>query len=208
MKIVGQIGGRSSSFQELLQSFSQMSARSRVLKTIQESGYFTDGFMLTRLLPKELEEINHVHYDMMVSNSEYKESQPLNIKEKAIPKLLRTEATKIIVPKKAKSEEERVVAVEGNNIRIYFYESVFFRFFHRISQLMPGRPIERDTSWWLGRKNSPIAVIDEGSFYRGRLLGTLAQIPIERKEDIDFGKPKLKRVFKKNLGWYYKEVGE
>lgn len=200
MLIKGSVGGKPLSFEELLQSFSKSSARNRILKTISTSGYYTNGVMLTRLLSKELELVSKLHFDALFTDSEYKQAKPLNVLQ-AIPKYLRVE---VKVAKLINGNDKlKLVRLEGDGVKSYIEDGSFSSFYHRISQLMPGRCLESDTSWWLSRKGGPIVVMDTGSFFQGRLLGTVAQYPVEQKEEIDFGKAMWKRHNKN--GWGYKE---
>lgn len=208
MYIKGKIGGRSSSFGDLLHSFSKNPDRCRILKTIFNLGYYTDGIMFTRLLPSELETVSKNHYDYLFTDSSYKTAEPFDIVDMAVPKYLRVEIEKAIVPKKTikKDDSLQFIVLQKDDIKLVVEDEVFFDFYHRIEQLMPGRNIEQDTSWWMSKKDGPIVVIDTGSFYRGRLLGCINQVPVEREKEFDYGKPKMRRFNKEIIGWLYQEI--
>ncbi len=203
MFVKGDISGRSSSFEDLLQVISQSEFRNRLLKTIQTSQYYTDGKMLTRLAPKELELVSKFHYDALFTNSDYKLAEPLNLLQ-AIPRYLREEI------KQAEFingiDKLKLVRLDNGRVKSYVEENTFLQFYHRICQLMPGRNLVNDTSWWMSREDGPIVVLDTGSFFSGRLLGTVAQFPIEQKLKFVFGKPKWKRKLNTS-GCQYKKLG-
>lgn len=210
MKLRGEVGGKSQSFEDLLQEIAQYKSRSRLLKTIYSTGHYTNGVMLTRLTQRESDLITCKHLDATISDSEYRDCTPFDILERAVPKYLRIECTSISIPRKTKEKDSKVkvVVLEGNGVQVFVEECPFFQFYKRLEQLLPGSILEKDTSWWLSRKNCPIAVLDNRGFSKGRLLGTIAQIPISRKEDFDYGEPLLKRFHKKGIGWMYKLIGE
>lgn len=195
MIVKGSIGGKTTSFEEFLQSISQSPSRNKILKTIHTSGYLTNGVILSRLLPKEKHQIDRTHYDLVISDSEYKDTEPFDILERAVPKYLRIEIkfARVI----GGDDKLRLIRLKGGGITNYVDEKVFWQFFQRIDQLMSGRCL-LDTSWWFSKKNHPVVVLDESGFNKGKLLGTIAPATYEPKEEMDFGKAKLKRKQTKN----------
>lgn len=200
MKITGTITAKSKSFEELLQKISEKWSRCKLLKTIHTSECFTDGTMLTRLLEKEKQLVSKTHYDTLITDSDYKDAEPLDVRE-AIPKYLTKEFKTATL---FKGKELKLWKLEGDGIHVFIEESVFSSFYNRISFLMGGNNIEGTTAWWYSKRNGPVVVVDAGSFSRGRLLGTVAPYSFDEVKEEPL-EPKLKRVLKSN-GWNYKKA--
>lgn len=204
MLIKGSIGGRNKSFNELLEKISESFHRNSLLKTIYNCEYYTDGVILTKLTSLEKESINKIHLDTIVTDTEYKKTKSLNIKQ-AVPRYLRCECNKI--ESVGGDKKLRLVKItSGNGVKAYMEEGSFNTFYQRINFLMSGRMMV-DASWWFSRKDGPIVVLDMGGFNQGKLIGTIAQFKLEQQEEICLGKPKLKRIYKPNIGWMYKSIG-
>ncbi len=202
MKIQGNQTWRTKPFDELLQVVAESQHRCKLLRTIHFSEHYTDGIMLTRLLSKEKELVDKIHYDTLVTDSKYKETEPYDVGQGAIPKYLRKQFRKATLVGDGKLRYWRL---EGEGVSVAIYEKPFIAFVSRIKSLMSGTDIFTNTSWWFSKKKGPVVVIDEGSFSRGRLLGTIAIILEEKKEEDNIGERKLKRIHKSN-GWYYKKI--
>jgi hypothetical protein len=203
MIVKGSLGGKSTSFEELLHSLSKSPYRNRLLKTILSSKYYTNGTILTLLSDDdERKQVQKIHYDVLVSDSTYKDSKPVKLFQ-AVPKYLRTE---IKTAKRIDVDDNlSVVRLLGSGIKQFVELENFNLLYHRVKQWASDKD---SVSWWFSRQDGPIVVIKQGGLLPGDLLGTIAPLVIKQEKEQTFGKPKWKRdVSPLTGGWLYRKVG-
>lgn len=196
MKIVGSIPKKAYSFPDLLQSLCKLPDEFRhpLFRTVRSSGYLSDGGFLSQMTFDEGKIIDKMHWDALVTDSAYSNSQRINL-QTVLPKYLSQEVSQA---KDAGGDgKNRVILMEGGGMQAFVEAGMFLTLLER----------HPNASWWFTTKDywrRCVVLLTKDGFFSGTLLGSIACVSLEGYEYPKFDsitKTKLRAKLKKR--WLY-----
>ncbi len=172
MRVSGNIPKKVLSFEGLLKQLLSIpeSLRHRIFKTIFETGYMTDGQLLSRLTPTERDRVEQLHWDTIAADRGYASCLPVDLRE--------------ILPLYVGEAISQAKYVGGDNSpHLVFLSSEEERRFVEARQFVTLQDRHPNAQWYFaggktGRKK-PVVLLERDGFMEGTLLGALAVLPLE-----------------------------
>lgn len=194
MKILGNIPGKAKSFAVLLQELSRKSERERclLLKTSQASRFFTNDTLFTKMIRAEWEELERIHWDSLVTDSEYKKAGQYRL-SKILPKYL----SKVVEEAKyiGGDETHNLVMLKGGEQEVVVEAEPFLT--------MAARHPKADWRFSTGRRywKRPVVLVEPFGLLDGELVGLVPVVQIKLRETPKA--PKIRKLFRVGRNWKY-----
>lgn len=167
MKIIGE-RKRGYSFEEILARIASWPVRGRLLKTMKRSGWLTDGTLLSKLTREEQERLDAEHLNLLVTDPEYRETKPLQAM------VMSAHASIIVREARMGSLQEVEVAILGGSDGISVLTPA--RAFWTVLERHPDAVFRFSAGD--DYRRLPILALEEEGLSRGKLLGSIAAIPV------------------------------
>lgn len=152
--------------------------RYRLLKMSANTGYITDGYMISKMSVKEVDQINKLHKKALKGSDSYKDVEPFDL-VKVLPSKLGNSVEHISYA--GKGSQYNLVLVAGGQGLEVLVEAL------ACSTLLKRHPVAQ---WYFsyGRKyfQKPIVLLEGNSLFNGKLLGAIS--PVQIKDSVHSGK--------------------
>lgn len=139
--------------------------RARLLRTCHETGYFTEGMVLTKMSYQERQEVSRMHWDALATDKDYAAAQLFDLKA-LLPKRAGPAVTK---DKEVSSEGRPMVLLEGGGAGVVVWQ----RYYRQLKERHP----QAEWRFALGDYwEKPLVLLVPRGLYEGSLLGAISPI--------------------------------